>query len=169
MQSLKINTEYEKWLRRARDPETGMPYGTHLIYKVCDGDDKRFEEGERLLRIAFEAGMAVPKCPCCHGNGIEMQVRQDNNIVEIPCSLCSAKPSDNGGEEIFDITDGKNRYNPCPGCGATLHMGMTSKAGKPLVICIQCDHEGPRHDTDKAAFDAWNKQSSVSDTGESHE
>lgn len=48
--------EFDKWFYTARDPVKDMPYGTHLIYSVCDNDQKRFEIGCELLRAAFEGG-----------------------------------------------------------------------------------------------------------------
>lgn len=68
----------------------------------------------------------------------------------------------------FDITDGKNKYEPCPGCGATDSMGLASHGGIH-VVCGYCDHKGKafpidRDDltsADKLAFDAWNEESRV--------
>ena len=56
-----IDPDFEKWFYNARDPATNMPYGTHLLYKVCDNDGPKFDEGVRLLEIAFEAGRDAEK------------------------------------------------------------------------------------------------------------
>lgn len=50
--------------------------------------------------------------------------------------------------EIFDICDGRNRYEPCPKCGAALGMGLShTNAGTPnsslSVHCGECGHRGP--------------------------
>jgi hypothetical protein len=49
--------EYEKWFFSARSPDKDMPYATHLIYQVCDNDEKKFEIAEGIMRAAFIAGM----------------------------------------------------------------------------------------------------------------
>lgn len=49
-------TPYEEWFFTARDPRTGTPYGTSMIYGACGGDGDRFAEAERVMEAAFEAG-----------------------------------------------------------------------------------------------------------------
>jgi hypothetical protein len=66
-QSARMPEEYEHWFFTARDPEKSMPYGTHMLYRVCNGDPDKFQIAEDIMRIAFEAGMnaradlAIPK------------------------------------------------------------------------------------------------------------
>lgn len=55
--------EYERWFFTARSPDKDMPWGTHLIYQVCDNDEKKFEIAEKILQEAFKAGMAVSTRP----------------------------------------------------------------------------------------------------------
>jgi hypothetical protein len=66
-------------------------------------------------------------------------------------------------EERFDITDGKNRYRPCPECGATLNMGLVHVRSLLCVQCAFCGFAGPGipdskpcWQNDKKAFDYWN-------------
>lgn len=70
--------------------------------------------------------------------------------------------------EKFDIRDGRNRYAPCPRCGATLGMGLITKTTGLAVQCAgSCDFRGPEiavtgawsPEDDRAAFDAWNSLS----------
>lgn len=63
----------------------------------------------------------------------------------------------------FDITDGKNRYEPCPRCGAEFNMGLVTQKNLLAVQCMECGLRGPEIDNtrpspenDKAAFDGWN-------------
>lgn len=62
----------------------------------------------------------------------------------------------------FDITDGRNRYRPCPNCGAAEGMGLAWFRGTLAVECCYCGHRGPEirgkpsAERDKAAFDGWN-------------
>ena len=66
----------------------------------------------------------------------------------------------------FDISDGKNKYEPCPKCGALDGMGITSRGGMH-VVCGYCNHDGKAFvvdrsnptAADKLAFDAWNAES----------
>lgn len=68
--------------------------------------------------------------------------------------------------ENFDITDGKNKYEPCPKCGTEYDMAISSRGGIH-VVCGECGHKGksfeydPHNRTaaDKLAFDAWNAES----------
>ena len=67
------------------------------------------------------------------------------------------------GEEPFDITDGRNRYEPCPKCGADFGMGLVVRKGTLAVEC-DCGFRGPEvaatppsPKSDKAAFEAWNR------------
>jgi hypothetical protein len=53
--------QYEHWFYNARHPETDMPYGTHLLYQVCDQNEYKFQKGEELLKVAFLAGMEAQK------------------------------------------------------------------------------------------------------------
>jgi Zn ribbon nucleic-acid-binding protein len=66
-------------------------------------------------------------------------------------------------ETCFDITDGKNRYEPCPACGADFGMGLVVRNGTLAVEC-DCGFRGteihsdqPSSQSDRAAFDAWNQ------------
>lgn len=66
----------------------------------------------------------------------------------------------------FDITDGRNRYAPCPRCGAALGMGLTSSKIGIAVECQACEFRGPEShldarlgwtpEVDRVAFDEWN-------------
>ncbi len=75
-------------------------------------------------------------------------------------------------EEVFDITDGKNRYEPCPACGIEWLMGLSGDLSHMYVTCGKCHHKGPQieyDDTDvrarrlrtmdRLAFEAWNEES----------
>jgi ribosomal protein S27AE len=75
-------------------------------------------------------------------------------------------------EEIFDITDGKNRYEPCPACGISWLMGLSGNRTHLYIVCGKCHHEGPRIEyqgmdanarrlrtMDRLAFEAWNDES----------
>jgi hypothetical protein len=75
-------------------------------------------------------------------------------------------------EEVFDITDGRNRYEPCPACGVSWSMGLSSNSTHLYIVCGECKHEGPRVDyrgmdtnahrlrtMDRFAFEAWNEES----------
>jgi hypothetical protein len=75
-------------------------------------------------------------------------------------------------EEVFDITDGKNRYEPCPACGVEWMMGRSSCEGRIFIVCGRCRHKGPQiaYDDkdvearrlkaiDRQAFEAWNAES----------
>ena len=47
---------------------------------------------------------------------------------------------------------------PCPQCGAE-NVGTEPSSGLEegsLVVCYECDHEGPTEDTDALAVVAWN-------------
>jgi hypothetical protein len=81
-------------------------------------------------------------------------------------------------QTIFDITEGRNRYEPCPACKADFGMGLSVKVAKPifkLAVECSCGFRGPEiecpdptipgaweawpvpsHQRDKQAFDAWN-------------
>lgn len=52
---------YLEWFFTVKDPKTTMPYGIILIYQVCEGDGKKFEIAEGLLRTAFKAGMKAQR------------------------------------------------------------------------------------------------------------
>jgi predicted nucleic-acid-binding Zn-ribbon protein len=77
-------------------------------------------------------------------------------------------------QDSFDISDGRNRYKPCPKCASEFGMGLISKGGKwasgvglvekgtIAVQCTICGFRGPEvvnntnGASDRAAFDAWN-------------
>jgi len=66
-------------------------------------------------------------------------------------------------EEPFNITDGKNRYRPCPECGMAEGMGLVQREGRLHVLCVACQFLGPGvpnprpcWQTEKKAFDYWN-------------
>ena len=65
----------------------------------------------------------------------------------------------------FDITDGRNRYAPCPGCGGVACAGMGGGNGMTAVFCTVCGHRGPEFlnsaDSDRLAFEAWWAESSA--------
>lgn len=77
-------------------------------------------------------------------------------------------------EEVFDICDRRNVYEPCPQCGKDYGMGLTTK-GQTLFVLCACGHAGPAvetptpeqydswpvswHQRDRQAFDAWNDAS----------
>lgn len=79
--------------------------------------------------------------------------------------------------DAFDITDGRNRYEPCSACGASVGMGLTSAARRLFVVCAACGHQGPgievppleqwstwpvsSAERDRLAFEAWNEESRV--------
>lgn len=52
----KTLTPYENWFYHSRDTNR-MPYGTNMLYAVCDNDQNRFQEAERIIQAAFEAGL----------------------------------------------------------------------------------------------------------------
>jgi hypothetical protein len=68
----------------------------------------------------------------------------------------------------FDITDSRNRYEPCPRCKRDFGMGLAWRRGVTIedggLRAVECDCgfrgteiAGPVGSaTDKAAFDAWN-------------
>ncbi len=60
-ESILPNIEYEKWFYTARDPKCNSPYGTLLIYQVCEKNDKKFEIAENIMQVAFVAGMQAQK------------------------------------------------------------------------------------------------------------
>lgn len=72
------------------------------------------------------------------------------------------------GPPKFDITDGRNRYFPCPNCGKTCCAGLSTKKGVLAVMCLQCgfrgpgvDHDHPSAEKDERVFDAWNELSGM--------
>lgn len=75
-------------------------------------------------------------------------------------------------EEIFNITDGRNRYEPCPACGISWSMGLSGNMTRLYVVCGTCSHKGPQIEyhamdanarrlrtMDRLAFEAWNEES----------
>lgn len=60
--------EYDRWFYTARSPDKDMPYGTHMIYQVCDGDEKKFEIAESIMRTAFIAGMNTRPAKAVQGD-----------------------------------------------------------------------------------------------------
>jgi hypothetical protein len=65
-------------------------------------------------------------------------------------------------QETFDISDARNRYEPCLVCNAEFGMGLVTKSGMLAVQCMECGFRGPEvprsqgTGSDEAAFDAWN-------------
>lgn len=51
-----LDEKFDQWFYTARDPVKDLPYGSHLIYRVCDNDKDRFEIGCELLKAAFVGG-----------------------------------------------------------------------------------------------------------------
>ena len=61
-----------------------------------------------------------------------------------PAHRCHGDVLDKLWQEIhFDITDGRNRYVPCPVCHSVVGMGISTRNGYQFVRCTSCDHEGP--------------------------
>jgi len=65
--------------------------------------------------------------------------------------------------EEFDLSDGKNKYKPCPRCRSDCGMGYISRRGFAAIECILCGFRGPEiafevpsWKVDKMVFDAWN-------------
>lgn len=68
----------------------------------------------------------------------------------------------------FDITDGANRYEPCPACRRSFGMGLVTRTAENRnLLAVECDC-GFRGDevptdglsssaADYSAFLAWNK------------
>ncbi|AUW59421.1 hypothetical protein C1T17_16335 [Sphingobium sp. SCG-1] len=54
-----VQDAYRQWFYSARDPKTGLPFATSLIYGPCQNDPHRFAEAERIMQAAFEGGMSI--------------------------------------------------------------------------------------------------------------
>lgn len=53
--SVEMNNErHMKAQMLTTDPQTGFPALTALLYKVCDGDDTKFNEACRLLDLFMD-------------------------------------------------------------------------------------------------------------------
>lgn len=50
-------TEADKISLTVEDPVHGMPAITTLLYKVCDNDEKKFEEACRLIDLFIKAAL----------------------------------------------------------------------------------------------------------------
>lgn len=50
-------TEADKIALTVEDPVHDMPALTTLLYKVCDQDEKKFEEACRLINLFIEAAL----------------------------------------------------------------------------------------------------------------
>lgn len=99
-----LEGKFERWFYTARDPVKDMPYGTHLLYRVCDNDKDKFEIGCELLMAAFvgghEAALAAtqprepePKaCPACKGEPESGFIEMVNNGPIVPCRTCNSDP-----------------------------------------------------------------------------
>jgi uncharacterized Zn finger protein len=66
----------------------------------------------------------------------------------------------------FDITDGRNRYAPCPGCGHVCCAGVITHGGMSAIECLNCHHRGPEFpyrvkDVDLKMYEAWWRESST--------
>lgn len=44
-------TEFDKLFLSTQDPQNGVPACTTLLHKVCDGDEKKFDEACRLIEL----------------------------------------------------------------------------------------------------------------------
>lgn len=60
------NPAFDRWTLRAKDDRHRLhgepvPLLTTVLYRVCDNDEKRFEEAIRAMRLAFEAGQCEGK------------------------------------------------------------------------------------------------------------
>lgn len=99
-----LEGKFERWFYTARDPVKDMPYGTHLLYRVCDNDKDKFEIGCELLMAAFvgghEAALAATQprepepeaCPACKGEPESGFIEMDNNGPIVPCRTCNSDP-----------------------------------------------------------------------------
>ena len=76
-----IKDKFEHWFYTARDPEKDMPYGSHLIYRVCDNDAERFYIGFELLEVAFTSGheAALTAPPSYSSKSSNPKLRQFTN------------------------------------------------------------------------------------------
>lgn len=88
---------FDQWFFRAVDPTVTVdgrpvPVATTLLYRVCREDQALFEEALRLLRIAFEDGIAGEREACAkvaesfdiagvrnHGSFIAGKIRAQSN------------------------------------------------------------------------------------------
>lgn len=52
-------TDTDIAIMNLNDPNTDLPVITSLIYRVCGNDKVKFDEGYRLLILAYEAGKAA--------------------------------------------------------------------------------------------------------------
>lgn len=60
-------TPFDRWCYTAQDTRHTAPFGrgghlpliTTFLFKICDNDHDRFDEGIQILRKAFEAGQAA--------------------------------------------------------------------------------------------------------------
>ena len=50
-------TEADKLILSLQDPSTNMPAATTLLYRVCDNDPTKFEEGCRILELFINAAL----------------------------------------------------------------------------------------------------------------
>lgn len=51
--------DYDQWVMQQKGilkPKVNFPILTEALYLICDGDDKKFEMFDKLLRHAYEAG-----------------------------------------------------------------------------------------------------------------
>ena len=49
--------DVEKFFYTTVDPQTGMPAMTTLLHRVCKGDDQKFDEACRLIRLFMESAL----------------------------------------------------------------------------------------------------------------
>lgn len=73
-----LDKKFDRWFYTARDPVKDLPYGSHLIYRVCDNDKDRFEIGCELLKAAFvgghESALTTPPAPTVMGGDVREAV-----------------------------------------------------------------------------------------------
>jgi hypothetical protein len=81
-------------------------------------------------------------------------------------------------DATFDISSGRNRYEPCPQCNAAHGMGLITRRRQLAVEC-DCGHRGPElecpplaqwatwpvpsGERDRLAFEGWNTAARATD------
>jgi hypothetical protein len=58
---LSMSSRYEQWFYTAKDPKYNYPYGTLMMYQVCEQDSAKFKIAEGIMQIAFKAGVQAEK------------------------------------------------------------------------------------------------------------
>jgi Lar family restriction alleviation protein len=60
-----------------------------------------------------------------------------------------------------------NELKPCPFCNSE-NVALRGEAGWSTVMCAACGGEGPEHNSERAASDAWNRRPITQPAHESH-